>query len=77
MLAKLFWMTLLLIAMVGGSVQADTSDPTVTDEANTPAPHFMGHRGPRGPLSIEEVESRTTDRFTSLDADEDGFLALE
>lgn len=77
MLAKLFWMTLLLIAMVGGSVQADTSDPTVTDEANTPAPHFMGHRGPRGPVSIEEVESRTTDRFTSLDADEDGFLALE
>ena len=76
MLAKLFWITVLPIAMVGGSVNADTSDPTATDEANTPPHHFMGHRGPRGPISIEAVESRTTERFASLDANGDGLLEL-
>ena len=64
----------LTIAMVGGSARADTNHPTVTDETAMPPPHVMGQHGPRGPISIEEIESRTAERFASLDADQDGFL---
>ena len=74
---KLLWIILLPVAIVSGSVRADPTDPTVTGDATTPPPHdFMGHRGPRGPISIEEVESRTAERFASLDTDQNGLVEL-
>ncbi len=70
---KLSLMFLLPLAMSNAAAHAQSDEGT---EA-APTPHqFMAQRGHRGPISIEEVRSRTIERFTSLDTSGDGALVL-
>lgn len=67
---------LLLPLATAATATSSHSHEGPTDQA-APAPHqFTGQRGQRGPISIAEMETRTAERFASLDADKNGVLEL-
>ena len=66
----------LLPLVIGTATVPAQSDEGTAHEAPPPPQHSMGQRGPRGPMSIAEMETRTTERFASLDANHDGTLEL-
>jgi hypothetical protein len=74
-------LSIFLVALLIGATAATRADePGTGDETASPPKPPMGERGggyhQRGPISIEDVERRTHERFDALDTSQDGVLEL-